>query len=82
MGAVVALGDTAQQAIDRCQEIAEQVEGDGIDVACDALDKAYEDIQSLLGDDKPKSKTQRKAEELAKRGAISDKALAKMSAEA
>lgn len=82
MGAVVALGDTAQQAIDRCKEIAEQVEGDGIDVACDALDAAYADLQSLLGDDKPKSRTQRKAEELAKRGAISDKALAKMNAEA
>lgn len=78
MGAVVALGETPQQAIDRCKEIAEEVQGDGIDVACDALDKAYEDLIALLGDDKPKSKTAQKAEALAQRGAISPKQLAKM----
>jgi hypothetical protein len=82
IGAVVAMGDTQDEAIEECKRMAGMVEGYSIEKPCEALDQARDELNEYLGEEKPKSKTQRKAEALAKRGAISDKALAKMSAEA
>lgn len=80
IGAVVALGDTPDQAIENCKKIAEQVEGHLLDKPIDALDVAREQLEQVLGPDKPKSKAQRRAEEMHKRGAISDKQFDKIMA--
>ena len=78
IGAVVAMADTAEAAMAECRKIAESLEGEGIDVAADSLDKAYADLKQVLKDsDKPKSPKQRQMEELHARGRISDKQLAK-----
>jgi predicted RNase H-like HicB family nuclease len=80
IGAIVALGDTPQQAIDEVKRIAELVHGHLLDKPIDALDKAGEQMEELLGPDKPLTKDQRKAEELFKAGKISDRQLDKVMA--
>jgi len=76
VGAVVAMGNTQEEAITECKRLAAMVEGYSIEKPESALDKAAEQLTEFLGE--PKSKTDRKADELAKRGAISDKQRAKM----
>jgi len=46
-GSVVATGDTMDQAIDRCKEVAEKVEGYCVHVMNDSIDKAKEEIEKL-----------------------------------
>jgi hypothetical protein len=82
IGAVVALGDTPDAAIEECKRICELVEGHLLDKPCDALDVAREQLEQVLGPDKAESKEQRKARELYKAGKISDKQLDKMLAKA
>lgn len=79
VGAVVAMGDTLEQAIAECKRLAEKVEGYSIEKPTRALDKAGEQLTEFLGENKPKSRVERKAATLAQRGAISPKQLAKMS---
>jgi hypothetical protein len=80
IGAVVALGDTPDQAIENCKKIAEQVEGHLLDKPVDALDIAREQLDQVLGEDKPKSKVQRQAEAARAKGKISDKQFDKIMA--
>jgi hypothetical protein len=78
IGAVVALGATPDEAIENCKAIAEQVEGHLLDKPVDALDIAREQLEQVLGQDKPETKEQQKARELHKAGKISDRQLEKM----
>lgn len=78
IGAVVALGDTPDQAIAEVKRICELVEGHLLSKPVDALDIAREQLDKILGPDKAETKTQRKAREAYKAGKISDKALDKM----
>lgn len=80
IGAVVALGDTPDQAIAECKRIAELVEGHLLDKPIDALDVAREQLDQILGPDKKETKAQRQARELHKQGKISDKQLDRMMA--
>lgn len=80
IGAVVALGDTPDQAIAECKRICELVEGHLLDKPVDALDIAREQLDKVLGPDKAESKEQKKARELHKAGKISDRALDKVMA--
>lgn len=73
IGAVVAMGDTADEAIEKCKAIAEKVEGHNLDKPTDALDIAREQLDEVLGPDKPLTKEQRQAETLHKQGKISDR---------
>ena len=77
IGAVVAMGDTQEEAIEECKRLAEMVEGYSIEKPIQALDKAGEQLTEILADQKPKSKAERKVESLSRRGIISDKALRK-----
>lgn len=47
IGSVVALADDPQEAVDLCKERAEQVKGFKVTCDCDALDKAYEEMQEV-----------------------------------
>lgn len=78
IGAVVAFGDTPDEAIANCKAVAGKVEGHLLDKPLDALDEAREQLEQVLGKDKPKSKQQRQAEALHAAGKISDKQLDKM----
>lgn len=80
IGAVVALGDTPEQAIAEVKRICEQVEGHLLSKPVDALDIAREQLDEILGPDKPKSKTQKQAEALRAKGRISDKQFDKVMA--
>jgi len=80
IGAVVGLGDTPNEAIENCKKVAEQVEGHLLDKPLDALDVAREQLEQVLGADKPETKQQKKARELHKAGKISDRQLDKMMA--
>ena len=80
IGAVVAIGDTPDEAIAEVKRICELVEGHLLDKPVDALDIAREQLEQVLGPDKPESKEQRKARELYKAGKISDRQLDKMMA--
>ena len=71
LGAVVAYGGTAKEAIERCREIAEQVEAVDLKTGADALDSAYEDLNKLLADARPPTATSRRANELMAAGRIS-----------
>jgi hypothetical protein len=51
-----------------------------LDKPVDALDIAREQLDQVLGPDKPKSKTERQAEALRAKGRISDKQFDKMMA--
>ena len=78
IGAVVALGDTPDEAIENCKKIAEQVEGHLLDKPIDALDIAREQLEQVLGPDKPETKEQKRARALHKQGKISDRQLDKV----
>ncbi len=78
IGAVVALGDTPDEAIEECKRICDLVEGHLLDKPIDALDVAREQLEQVLGEDKPETKEQRKARELHKAGKISDRQLDRM----
>lgn len=73
IGAVVAMGDTADQAIEECKRICGLVEGHLLDKPVDALDIAREQLEEVLGPDKPRSKAVQQAEQAFKAGKISDK---------
>lgn len=47
IGALVATGDTREEAIKKVKEVAEQVQGYDIEICEDALDKAQEEIDKL-----------------------------------
>lgn len=81
IGAVVALGDTPDEAIENCKKIAEQVEGHLLDKPVEALDVAREQLEQVLGPDKPKTRAQRRAEDLYSKGKISERQLTKIMAE-
>ena len=72
IGAVVALGDTPEQAIKECKRLCELVEGHLLTKPVDALDLARQQLDEVLPD-KPKSKEQAKAEQAFKAGKISDR---------
>jgi len=80
IGAVVGIGDTPDEAIAEVKRIADLVEGHLLDKPIDALDIAREQLEQVLGPDKPETKDQRKARELHKAGKISDRQLDKMMA--
>jgi hypothetical protein len=80
IGAVVALGDTPDQAIEECKRICALVEGHLLDKPVDALDIAREQLDKVLGPEKTMTKAQRQAEAAFKAGKISDKQYDKMMA--
>lgn len=83
LGSVVAMGDTAQEAIDEVKRVAELVEGYSIENAAEAVDKALVDLKQLLKDQKPDAPVtpmQRRAEDLYRAGKISEKQLERMTA--
>lgn len=82
IGAVVAYGNTADEAIARCKKIAETVKGHSIDKPLTAIDDAYANLVKLIGEDRPKSKGERKADDLRASGKISDRQYEKMMARA
>jgi predicted RNase H-like HicB family nuclease len=45
IGSVVALGDTPEEAVDKCKEIAEQVRGFDLESEADSLDKCVEEME-------------------------------------
>jgi hypothetical protein len=47
LGSVVAFGNTPEEAIKTCKDRAEQMEGFDLETECDALDKAYEEMQKV-----------------------------------
>lgn len=73
IGAVVALGDTPDEAIEECKRICALVEGHLLDKPVDALDIAREQLEKVLGEDKPETKEQKRAREMHKAGKISDR---------
>jgi hypothetical protein len=75
IGAVVATGDTAAEAIDECKRIAKLVEGYSIEKPVDSMDEALVDLKKILSASAsaPASKEQRAAEEAMKSGKISRK---------
>jgi hypothetical protein len=77
IGAVVAMGDTAKEAMDECKRIAELVEGYSLDKsAARTLEEAHADLVKILGDkasDKPKSRIERAADRAVSSGRMSDK---------
>ena len=73
IGAVVAMGDTQDEAISECKRIAEMVEGHSIEKPIDALEQARDDLNEALGEDKPQSKVEREADRLRMAGKISPK---------
>ncbi len=81
IGAIVALGNTPEEAIAEVKRIAELVEGHLLDKPIDALDIAHEQLQEVLGPEKVLTKEQKQAEALHKAGKISDRQLDKMMAE-
>jgi ribose 5-phosphate isomerase len=73
IGAVVATGKTAKEAIDKAKKIAETVESHQLEIPVDAMDEALEDLNEILGEQKPASKEQSAAEEAKKAGKISQR---------
>lgn len=80
IGAVVAMGNTPDEAIKECKRICELVEGHLLDKPVDALDIAREQLEQVLGPEKTLSKEQREAERLHKAGKISDRQFDKVMA--
>lgn len=78
IGAVVALGDTPEQAIEEVKRICELVEGHLLDKPVDALDIAHEQLEQVLGPEKTLSREQRAAEAAYKAGKISDRQFEKI----
>lgn len=73
IGAVVGMGDTMQAAIADCKKLAEQVEGHLIDKPVASLDKARASLDEIVGTEKTPSPKEHKADELRRRGLISDR---------
>jgi hypothetical protein len=75
LGAVVAFGDTAKDAISACTEIAKTVEAFDVASKPEALEIALGDLKEVLGAaaDKPVPKEQATAEEAMRAGKISSK---------
>ena len=80
VGAVVATGKTAKEAIDRAKDIAEQVEGYYLEAPIEAMDEAIADLKKILGASasKPASKEQTAANAALKAGTISQRQYEKM----
>jgi len=78
VGSVVATGKTAKEAIEKVKTIAEQVKGYNLEMPVEAMDEALADLNDILGEQKPASKEQRKAEDMLKSGAISQKQFDKL----
>lgn len=80
LGAVVAYGDTAKEAIGKVTEIAKTVEAFEIASKPEALEIALADLKETIGkaSDAPVSKEQAKAEGMVKSGAISAKQFDRM----
>lgn len=77
IGAVVATGKTASEAIKEAKRIAGLVEGYYVEAPVESMDEAYEDLVKILGD-KPVSKEQTKAEAAVKAGKISQRQFEKL----
>lgn len=80
IGAVVAMGDTAQAAIDECKRIAKLVEGYSVEHPVESLDEAYANLKEILTGEKP-DKPKREpshADDLVRKGLISQRAYEKM----
>lgn len=73
VGAVVATGKTAKEAIDEAKRIAGLVEGYYLEAPIEAMDDAIADLEKLMGEQKPASKEQTAAEAAVKAGKISAK---------
>jgi phosphoribosylamine-glycine ligase len=73
IGAIVATGKTAKEAIDKVKEIAKTVESHQLEIPVEAMDEALEDLNAILGQQKPASKEQRTAEGAVKAGKISQR---------
>lgn len=83
IGAVVAVADTALEAMNQVKQIAEQVHGHSIEKPCDALAQAWIDLKEVMGaEPAPPAKIERKSETLRKSGRISEKAYEKLVAKA
>lgn len=80
IGAVVALGNTPDEAITECKRICELVEGHLLSKPVDALDIAREQLEEVLGEDKPLTKEQKQAEAMRAKGRISEKQFEKIMA--
>ena len=82
IGAVVATGDTAEEAISECKRIAALVDGYSVEKPLEAIDEAYENLKKSLGEkaDKPVPKEQATAEEAMRAGKISSKQFDKIAA--
>jgi predicted RNase H-like HicB family nuclease len=82
IGAVVATGNTAEEAISECKRIAALVDGYSVEKPLEAIDEAYENLKKALGEkaDKPISKEQSAAEEAMRAGKISSKQYDKIAA--
>jgi hypothetical protein len=78
IGAVVAMGNTPDEAIAECKRICELVEGHLLDKPVDALDIAREQLEQVLGPEKSLTKVQREAERQHKAGKISDRQFEKI----
>jgi hypothetical protein len=83
IGAVVAVGDTAKDAMEQVKAIADEVKGHSIEKPCDALDDAAHDLKEITGaEPAPPTPLQRDAEKLRAKGRISQRAYEKMVAKA
>jgi hypothetical protein len=82
IGAVVATGNTAKEAISECKRIAAMVDGYSVEKPLEAIDEAYENLMESLGGkvDAPVSKEQSTAEEAMRAGKISAKQFDKIAA--
>jgi len=78
IGAIVATGRTAKEALTKVKEIAETVESHQLEIPVEAMDEALTDLNEILGASKPVSKEQQTALDAVKSGKISAKAYEKM----
>ena len=81
IGAVIGMGDTAQEAIEEAKRVADLVDGYSIKKPTEALDKALLELKAVLKSAKMEesaSPARRKAEEMFRAGKISAKQLDKM----
>lgn len=75
VGAIVATGKTAKEAIAKVKAVAEKVKGYNLEMPIEAMDDALADLKDILGEAamKPAPKEQQKAEGMMRSGAISAK---------
>lgn len=84
LGAVVATGNTAKEAMEACEAIAKEVDGYSVEKPVGALQDAHKNLLASLkdaGQDKPASKEQTAAEGAMKEGKISQRAYDKLAAQ-